>query len=145
MIYEKEPEDFIPTMEVVGCLIESNNKILLLKRQDNKLQPDMWGVPGGKIDKDDINTNNAVLREIKEETGLVIKEDDLKLHKTFYVIYPEKHFIYHHFCVNLKEIPEIIISLSEHKAYCWMTIDEALNSSLIMDEDYCLKDYYGIK
>lgn len=144
MIYNEQPEGFIPTMEVVGCLIECDNKILLLRRQDNKLQANMWGVPGGKIDKEDISKEEAIFRELKEETGLDLKEEDLNFHKTFFVIYPEKHFIYHHFSVNLKEIPKIIISESEHKAYKWMTIREALESPLIMDEDYCLKDYYGI-
>lgn len=143
MIYNKQPENFLPDIEVVGCLIECDNKILLLHRHDYKPQGGKWGIPAGKMDATDTDKKIAMLRELKEETGLSLDVEDLIFHKTFFVSYPEKNFIYHYHSANLKEIPEIILSESEHKDFSWVTVDEALEMPLIMDEDYCLKDYYG--
>jgi hypothetical protein len=36
MIYNEKPENFIPDMEIVSCLVECNGKILLLHRNDHK-------------------------------------------------------------------------------------------------------------
>jgi len=38
MIYQEKPKDFIPDIEVVGCLVEKDNKILLLHRRNYKPQ-----------------------------------------------------------------------------------------------------------
>jgi len=145
MIYNEQPKDFVSDVEVVGCLIECDGKILLLHRHDHKPQGGKWGIPAGKMDATDNDRKIATLRELKEETGLTLNIDDLIYRKTFFVSYPEKNFIYHYHSVNLKEMPEIILSEKEHKDFSWVTLNEALEMPLIMDEDYCLKDYYGIK
>ena len=145
MIYNEQPNDFIPDIEVVGCLVEYNNKILLLHRHDHKSQGGKWGIPAGKIDKEDRNEIHAVLRELKEETGLVLKEKDLNFHKTFYVIYPDKKYFYHYYKTKLDNKVDIFIEEKEHKAFTWVTPEEALNMPLITHEDHCLKDYYKIK
>ena len=110
MIYTKQPEGFIPSVEVVSCLVEFDSKILLLHRHDNKPQGGKWGIPAGKMDITDNDRKLAILRELKEETGLILNKEDLNYHKTFFVVYPEKNFVYHYHSVVLKEIPEIILS-----------------------------------
>jgi ADP-ribose pyrophosphatase YjhB (NUDIX family) len=50
MISKNKPENFNPKWEVVSCFVEYKNEILLLLRQDHKLQPNTWGVPAGKVD-----------------------------------------------------------------------------------------------
>jgi 8-oxo-dGTP pyrophosphatase MutT (NUDIX family) len=144
MIYNEQPEGFVPDMEVVTCLIKIDNKILLLHRNDSKKEGNKWGPPGGKIDKEDSSRIMAMLRELKEETGLSLNENELSFHKTFFVSHLGDNFLYHYFNCNLKEVPEIIISESEHKAFAWVTPQEALNMSLVLDEDHCLKDYFGM-
>lgn len=145
MIYNEQPIDFIPDIKVVGCLVELEGKILLLHRHDNKSQGGKWGIPAGKIDREDKNEKTAMVRELKEETGLIINEDDLIFHKTFFVEYPEKKYFYHYHNLKLKNKVDIIIENFEHQDFVWVTPQEALNMPLIMDEDHCLKDYYGIK
>lgn len=145
MIYDKKPIDFMPDMEVVGCLVECNGKILLLHRHDNKSQGGKWGIVAGKIDKEDTSKKNAILRELQEETGLVLNEDELVFHKTFFVEYPDKKYFYHYHKTELKKETDIIIEKKEHQSFIWVTPQEALNMPLVMEEDYCLKDYYGIK
>jgi 8-oxo-dGTP pyrophosphatase MutT (NUDIX family) len=145
MIYNEQPKDFIPDIEVVSCLIEFKNKILLLHRNDNKIEGNKWGPPGGKVDKSDLDIKKAVIREIKEETGLSLDENNINFHKTFYLEHQEFNYLYHYFHYNISEISDIILSENEHKAYTWETPEDALEMSLVTDEDYCLKDYYGIK
>ncbi len=145
MIYNEQPEGFIPNMEVVGCVVESNNKILLLNRLIHKPQGGKWGLPAGKLDSVREDKTKAMARELKEETGLVIREEDLNFHKTFYVSHLGLNFFYHYFHIELQEIPDIKISKDEHKTFIWITPEDALNMTLVLDEDYCMKDYYGIK
>ncbi|MFZ2072589.1 MAG: NUDIX hydrolase [Minisyncoccia bacterium] len=146
MIFNEQPEDFKPDIEVVGCLVERNGKILLLHRHDNKSQGGKWGIPAGKIDHRDNNDKKlAMLRELEEETGLILNEEDLTFHKTFFVEYPDKKYFYHYHAVSLKSDFDIVIEDNEHQNFCWVTIEEALNMPLVMDEDHCLKYVYGIK
>lgn len=61
---------------VVAIIVDNDNKILLLKREDNKniWMPNKWSLVGGAIEKGE-SPEQACKREIKEETGLDI--DDL--------------------------------------------------------------------
>ena len=68
VVYKKPREHFNPKIEVAALFIEHENRILLLHRQKTKLQGNLWGIPGGKLDKGETPLQ-AVLREIKEETG----------------------------------------------------------------------------
>lgn len=145
MVYDEQPEDFIADIEVVACLLEQNNKILLLHRHDNKPEGNKWGLPGGKVDIEDKDEKSAVLRELREETGLFFSPDELSYHKTFFVSHLGYNFLYHYFYCSLEEIPQIVISPNEHKDFVWVTKEEALNMPLVLDEDHCMKDFYGIK
>lgn len=145
MVYEEQPIDFIPDMEVVGCVVECGDKILLLLRQDHKKEGNKWDLPAGKVDKSDSNTREAMMRELKEETGIQIDDKDLNFYKTFYVSHLGFNFFYHYFNTKFNEFPNVVISKDEHKEFVWVTPSEALKMPLVLDEDYCMKNYYGIK
>jgi len=145
MIHKEQPKDFNPSIEVVGCLIECDGEFVLLHRQDNKIHGNRWGQPAGKVDISDKSNLDAIIRELREETGIETKEKDLIFHKTFFVSHPDRDFLYHYFILHLKEKPEIVLSIKEHKAFSWVTLEKALEMPLILDEDLCLKDYYGIE
>jgi 8-oxo-dGTP diphosphatase len=145
MIYNKKPKEFFPDIEVVACLMECNGEFILLHRQDNKIHGDKWGQPAGKVDPSDVSIFDAMVRELGEETGVYVKKEDLIFYKTFFVSHPDRDFLYHYFILHLKEKPEIILSKKEHKDFSWVTPNNALQMPLIMDEDHCIKDYYGIK
>ncbi len=55
-------------LTVVACIINNDDKILLIKH--SKLN--MWLFPGGHIDKDE-TPDEAVLREAQEEVGLQVE------------------------------------------------------------------------
>lgn len=71
-----------------GCLIFNNKgQVLLQRRSDDGL----WGNPGGSMELGE-TIYETIIREIKEETNLDIKEKDLKI----FAIYSgeEQHHIY---------------------------------------------------
>lgn len=142
MIYEIEPEDFNSTCEVGGCFVECEGEILLLHRQDNKPEGGTRGEPAGKVDEGE-SINEAILREVFEETGLKIISS--KYHKKYFVRYPEYDFVFHNFHYPLKIQEPITIDLKEHKNFKWMTPLEALRFHLIMDADERIKLFYEIK
>ena len=59
-----------PSLAVDGVIIK-DNQILLIKRKNDPYK-DKWAIPGGFVEYGE-KTEDAVLREIKEETGLEAK------------------------------------------------------------------------
>ena len=58
---------------VVG-LIKKGNQVLLGQKAPGKgPYPDSWHIPGGGVDLDKEECDKALVREIKEETGLDVK------------------------------------------------------------------------
>ena len=128
---------------MVSCFLEYNHKILLLKRQSHKPQPNTYGVPAGKVDKNE-SKENAILRELFEETGIKLSNKDIKFYKTKFVKYKDYHFVYHIYHCKLNYMPEIKINNEEHKEFLWETPYNSLKLNLIEDGDHCIKDYYKI-
>lgn len=64
------------TIRVTGILIE-NGKILLVKQKVNEKRN--WSLPGGKLERGE-TLEQAIIREMKEETGL-----DVEILKLLYI------------------------------------------------------------
>ena len=54
---------------VVDAIVINGDKILLIKRAPHLSNGGKWAIPGGFLDRDE-TCERAVLRELKEETGL---------------------------------------------------------------------------
>lgn len=63
---------------VSTIIVNENKEILLIHRKDNNL----WGLPAGSIELNE-SPKNAAVREVFEETGLVIETSDLQLLNVF--------------------------------------------------------------
>lgn len=144
MITEVRPQNFNPKFEVVSCFIEYNGEILMLKRQKFKPQPNTYGVPAGKVEKDE-NLKQAIIREVQEETGIDLSKKEVEFYKTKYVDYTEYQFVYHCFHCELEEKPKVDLNLNEHQLYIWTRPEDAMRLNLIQDEDSCISDYYNLK
>lgn len=60
------------------CFVKKGNKYLMLKRnQDKKIMPGVWMAPGGKREFNE-GLFTCAKREIKEETGIIIKNIRIK-------------------------------------------------------------------
>lgn len=143
MIYKNFPKKFNPVFEIVSCYLEYNGKILLLHRHKHKSEGDKWGVPAGKINRGE-NEFQAMLREIREETGQKLRSENLEYLTKVYVKYPEYHFVYHMFRARLAHLPRIELSVHEHKGCKWISPDKALGLDLVRELDKCIKMSYGI-
>lgn len=68
----KAGEDYVG----VGCgalILNDKNEVLLLKRSKNaRTEPGMWSRPGGQVEFGE-ETEDALVREVKEETNINIK------------------------------------------------------------------------
>lgn len=143
MYLEPTPQ-FKPWVEVATVYIEYHGQILLLHRQNNKSQGNKWGVPGGKVEKNETPLQ-AVIRETKEETGVDISNQKIETLRAVYVEYSEKnHFVYHTFRTQLPGDPSAIrINFDEHRGFTWVKPADALKMNLVQDEDACIvKDYF---
>ena len=63
-----------PKITVDGIIIKKN-KIILIKRKNNPFK-NIWALPGGFLEYNE-KTEDGVIREIKEETGLITKVKSL--------------------------------------------------------------------
>lgn len=136
---------FKPRIEVAAIYIEYKEMILLLHRQEEKSQGNRWGIPGGKVDKNETPLQ-ALIREVKEETGFDISNQAIEFLKTVYVEHNEKdHLIYHMFRTKLQQDPWAVkINFSEHKGFTWVTPADGLKMHLIQDEDPCIRLVYPL-
>lgn len=142
-VYLDPPENFHAKVEVSACFLECGDKILLLHRQDNKSQGQLWGIPGGKIDKGETPLQ-AVIREVFEETGFDISKQNVIQLQTVFIKYPNNFdYVYHMFKCKPINAPEAVkINFNEHKGFTWLTPSQALEMPLMLDEDICINLVY---
>jgi 8-oxo-dGTP diphosphatase len=104
----------------VAIIVDKDRKILLLKRADIKetWMPSKWALVGGGIEEGE-NPKEAVEREIKEETKLVVD-------KTIEMFRIQRHsdsieFVF--VCEYVGEPTDVVLN-GENTAYGWYEIDE---------------------
>lgn len=110
-----------------AAVIIKNNKCLILRFSSKEGK--FWGLPGGRIDKDEEGAM-AFERELKEEINL----DKFSLLSTidYEIFYLPQHN--HAAChiVNLIECPDWDIKLSEeHLQYEWVAEEELVNYNFV--------------
>lgn len=110
------------TLDVAGCVIEHEGKVLVLRRAKEYAEPDTLGLPAGKIDEGE-TPKEAVIREVMEETGISL--DDPEFIYTDLWDVGKKIIRYSTFFTRLKgECPEVILDPEEHSDFLWITPKE---------------------
>lgn len=140
MLFEEKPKDFNPRYHTVSVfMLDLKNKVLFLRRGETKSEGGKFGTPGGKKENNETSLQTAV-REVFEETGITIRENELKPFNKVFVKYPDHDFIFEMFEYRLGKSNDVQISLSEHSEFAWATLDEALETlPLVKDMDSCIK------
>lgn len=140
-VYEEQPEDFSPKVEVAAIYVNVSGKLLLLQLAHSKSEPGAWGVTAGKLEAHETPIKGAE-RELFEETGITIdSENSFRSLGRLYIRKPDVDYIYHIFTVNLDKKPAISLS-GEHSAYKWVSRQEAKNLSLMKGAEQALNIYY---
>lgn len=123
MIINPSIESFNSLFSAVGCVCFHNDELLLLKRFEDKSFPNMWGVPTGKIERDETPIQ-SIIRELYEETRIVLSANRLKLVDTFRITTEEMSFKYTLFYADFDLMPDVKINSLEHKEYRWVHVDQ---------------------
>ena len=118
--------EYVFGLAVRVLLTDEDGKILILKRStDSKTNSGKWELPGGKVDQGE-SFDQALIREVYEETNLKIKldhvvgvcEQNLPLIRAVHIIMSGK-------------VVEGGLALSkEHEGYAWVFFDNLSNYEL---------------
>jgi 8-oxo-dGTP diphosphatase len=122
-IYEEEPQGFTPQVQVSGCYLEVDGRLLLLQYAAGKFDAGKWGVPAGRLESSETPMQAAV-RELAEETGIRIDAShQVRRLGSLYIRKPSVEYIYHLFKVHIDSILAIQLS-NEHQNYQWASFEE---------------------
>ncbi len=108
-------------VNAAGCLFYSlDTKRYLFLLRDRSKHSGTWGLPGGKIEKDESITD-GLYREIDEELGET--PEFLKIIPIETFTSDDYYFNYHTFLITVTS--EFIPNLnSEHRGYAWVNIND---------------------
>jgi 8-oxo-dGTP diphosphatase len=62
---------------VAVALIDADGQVLVQKRAANRSMAGLWEFPGGKVEPGE-RPEDALVRELDEELGIIVRPDDLK-------------------------------------------------------------------
>ncbi len=120
------------TVKIV--VLNSEHKVLLLKRTKNSLNPGKWDLPGGHIDKGE-TIEETIKREALEETGLNVEIGPIinvvefsRDHEAFLA---EKRGLRY---IALTTDSEVKLKKDEHSEFVWVSFDEAIG--MLEDEGF---------
>lgn len=103
------------------CILKKNKKLLFTKRPAKKYYGGFWEFPGGKLEAND-TFEDAIVRELKEELGIVAKQEDLKTIDIVNHSYDNKTFIIMNVFFLEKWLKQI--KNKEIQDYKWISIDD---------------------
>lgn len=107
-------------LTVRGIIVNEKDELLIVKRHPkSKTDPEMWELPGGKVEKGEFFTD-ALIREIKEETDLDCKVGDFA--EAIQNDYTHKRTV--QIMMYLKDIKGEVQISDEHIDWIWADLDK---------------------
>ena len=122
--------------KAVRCYLIKDNNIIVIKYKSENKKVEYYDIPGGKIEKGE-NPEQTAIREMKEETGLEIR--NLKYKGKMIIEYPNRIFDFDVFITNESEgePQEFEENTSE-----WMEINELLQKEKILSNIMILDRFF---
>ena len=120
--YLTEKEGDLNITGIVVCL-DDKQRFLIIRRSDIDERAGMWTIPGGHIDEDDRSIESGAVRELDEETDLLVNTSDL-----VYLGQPKPqkyYFLTQKWSGNVKvDKPNPVTNKIEHDDWKWATINQ---------------------
>tara|TARA_Y100000816_G_C25781635_1_gene409884 strand:+ start:136 stop:600 length:465 start_codon:yes stop_codon:yes gene_type:complete len=120
--YLTEKEGDLKITGIVVCL-DDKQRFLIIRRSDIDERAGMWTIPGGHIDEDDRSIESGAVRELDEETDLLVNTSDL-----VYLGQPKPqkyYFLTQKWSGNVKvDKPNPVTNKIEHDDWKWATINQ---------------------
>lgn len=104
---------------VVGAIVQHGGKILLLQRPADDFMGGIWELPSGKVDPGEA-IDQALIREVKEETGLDVTSIRKYLGEFDYQSSSGKKSRQFNFTVDVESAEPV--ELTEHDASTWTSL-----------------------
>ena len=137
---ERREKERLPKATAVAIVTREENgrtEILLTLRNSPPLEG-VWCLPGGHVDQEE-TARDAVIREVKEETGL---DFDARLFKCFDEVFPE-HNVFAVVSVFVgRSSGELKPQLDEVAELRWFSIQEARSMQLAFKDNEILNCYF---
>ncbi|MGH3759878.1 NUDIX domain-containing protein [Actinophytocola sp.] len=108
---------------VVGGIVRDGNTVLLLQRPDDDFMGGIFELPSGKVEPGEA-LDTALIREVKEETGLDVSVIRHYLGSFDYTSGSGKKSRQFNFAVDVAAAGPVV--LQEHDAYGWAALDDDL-------------------
>ena len=107
------------------ALIDANNRILMAQRPAGKAMAGLWEFPGGKVEANEL-PEAALIRELKEELGIEVLQEDLQ--QSFFVSHTYEQENFHllmllYICHKWQNTPQA----NEGQNLAWYELQEIPN------------------
>lgn len=140
LLIEKGKEEGVIKNVVGAILLNCDNKFLIMSRKKDDFMGGIDELSSGNVG-DGETLYEALIREVKEEANLNVKEVVSYINSFDYIFGSGKKARQYNFAIVVDSTDDI--KLTEHDVYKWLSIDEVRNNSNITDEvKFALEVYY---
>lgn len=108
---------------VVGAIVQDDGKVLLLHRPEDEFMGGIFELPSGKVESGE-NLDVALIREVDEETGLIVADISEYICSFDYTSGSGKKSRQFNFTASVAETEPV--ELKEHDAHLWASLDDEL-------------------
>ncbi|RKF59358.1 putative nudix domain protein [Erysiphe neolycopersici] len=106
--------------------LDNMGKMLIVQRADTDSWPGRWEIPGGACEATDKTILDGMVREMWEESGLIVTNivGVLNNEGKSFTSRRRKRYLKFEFEVEIEPSNEIRLNPAEHKAFMWITEEE---------------------
>jgi 8-oxo-dGTP diphosphatase len=130
----------------VTVMMLRDGKVLLGERGEQvETAKNIYAFPGGRMDYGEETPEDALVREIEEETGLVVDKEDLLFYRPVSEFFPKehKHYVSLVYILALKDgEPTAVEGNGKCKGWEWFLPEDVPENTFIHTKN-TIKSYFG--